>query len=448
MAIRPVGSNQIKRQKMAEGKGKLKNSVLALSDQVVVSAGSFLSGIIICRNTSEADFGVFCLAWSIISFLRVVQERMIAAPYLAYTFRPSFNRKTYRGSSISHQVFFAALISCIVMVASIIAWILGYDSGLVWQVPSLAFAMFFSLARDQMRAVSFTDFTFLRLLVLDFTVVATQLLGLVMLVWFDFFSLTWANLTLGFGCIGPVVVWLWLTKSQYSFELKAMVVDWYHNWNYAQWLVGSRLLGIAPMVLIPLLIVRYEGDEGNAIYGVCCSLVGVSAMFASGFNNLFQARTVLELQRNGIRGMIIAIGESMVVVSLVLTCLSGIFLFWGGNLLAIFGSQYTKFGFLTFLLSVSTLVVSFSAMFGYGLAALQKSRDFFWGEVSCGIVSIVSALLLLPNYGLNGAAYATILGGFAATLVTALTLARGVRLYEPNPDSTNVMVGSVAMKSK
>jgi len=433
---------------MAEGKGKLKNSVLALSDQVVVSAGSFLSGIIICRNTSEADFGVFCLAWSIITFLRVVQERMIAAPYLAFTFRPSFNRKTYRGSSISHQAFFAVLISCIVMAVSIIAWLLGYEAGLAWQGPSLAFALFFSLARDQMRAVSFTDFTFLRLLVLDFTVVATQLVGLLILVWLNCFSLTSANFTLGFGCIGPFVAWLWLTKSQYTFEVKAIVLDWFHNWHYAQWLVGSRVLGIAPMVLVPVLIVRHEGDEGNAIYGVCCSLVGVSAMFASGFNNLFQSRTVLELQRNGIRGMLIAIAESMVVVSVVLTCLSGVFLFWGGNLLAIFGSQYTSFGFLTFLLSVSTLVVSFSAMFGYGLAALQKSRDFFWGEVSCGIVSIVSALFLLPRYGLNGAAYATILGGFAATLVTGLTLARGVRLYEPNPDSINVIAGSASMKSK
>lgn len=433
---------------MAEGKGKLKNSVLALSDQVVVSAGSFLSGIIICRNTSEADFGVFCLAWSIIMFLRVVQERMIAAPYLAYTFRPSFNRKTYRGSSISHQAFFAALISCIVMASAMVAWILGYEAGHAWQAPSLVFALFFSLARDQMRAVSFTDFTFLRLLVLDISVVATQLLGLLILVRLDFFSLTSANLTLGFGCISPFVAWLWLTKSQYSFEVKAIVSDWYHNWNYAQWLVGSRVLGIAPMVLVPLLIVRHEGDEGNAIYGVCCSLVGVSAMFASGFNNLFQSRTVLELQRNGIRGMLIAIGESMVVVSVVLTCLSGVFLFWGGNLLAIFGSQYTSFGFLTFLLSVSTLVVSFSAIFGYGLAALQKSRDFFWGEVSCGIVSIVSALLLLPNYGLNGAAYATILGGFAATLITGLTFARGVRHYEPKADSANGMACSASMKSK
>ena len=152
-------------------------------------------------------------------------------------------------------------------------------------------------------------------------------------------------------------------------------------------------------------------------------------MFVQGVNNLFQPRTVLELHLNGIRGLIMGIVESIGVICAGLICISTILFFFGGNLLAIFGGQYVGFGFLTFLLSISTLVVSISTMFANGLAALKKAKDFFWGEVSYCVVSIVLAMVLVPTLGLNGAAYAMIAGGLTATLVTGVTLAKAIRNY-------------------
>ena len=415
---------------MAEGRKKLKSGILAIADQIVVSAGTFLSVLIICRNCSNEDFGIFSLAWTVIGFLRTVQERMIAAPYLAFTFRPGYDRTSFRGSSIAHQAVFAFLWTGIVLTASIAIWALGYGIGQFVFGLSLAVALLFNLARDEMRSVSYTDFAYLRLLMLDVAVVVTQLLGLLILSWLDAFSITTANLTLGFACVVPFVVWLWLTKSKFTFDARTIASDWFHNWNYSRWLVGARVLGIAPMVVIPWLIAYFEGERGTGVFGVCSSLVGVSLMFVQGTNNLFQPRTVLELQKNGIRGLITAITESIVVVCAALVCISMVFFFCGGNLLVIFGTQYMAFGFLTFLLSVSTLVVSMSMMMANGLAALKKSKDFFWGEVACCIVSIASAFLLIPFSGLNGAAYAMILGGLAATVVTGLTLSRGIRLFD------------------
>ena len=111
----------------------------------------------------------------------------------------------------------------------------------------------------------------------------------------------------------------------------------------------------------------------------------------------------------------------------------------------ILGTQYVGFGFLTFLLSVSTLVISISTMLSNGLAALKKSKDFFWGEVSYCVVSIVSALVLIPSQRLNGAAYAMILGGLAVTIVTAVRLADGVHNYvaesSTNDETDSLMPG-------
>jgi O-antigen/teichoic acid export membrane protein len=157
-------------------------------------------------------------------------------------------------------------------------------------------------------------------------------------------------------------------------------------------------------------------------------------MFVQGANNLFQPRTVLEFQKNGIPGLIKAIVESICIICAGLACISIIFLFFGDKLLAILGNQYVGFGFLTFLLSVATLVVSISTILANGLAALKKSRDFFWGEVSYCVVAIVSAFALIPSQSLIGAAYAMILGGIATTIVSGVTLIRGIRSHVPEFD--------------
>ncbi|MCY2983207.1 MAG: polysaccharide biosynthesis C-terminal domain-containing protein [Planctomycetota bacterium] len=396
---------------------------------MIVSAGTFLSTMLICRNCSDADFGIFSLAWTIIAFLRTIQERMIAAPFLAFTFRPTFNRTSFRGSTLAHQAVFSTASTFLVFTAVVVVRMLGFDGGHFWFGLSLALALWSTLGRDQMRYVSFTDFAIFRLLLLDLLVVALQLIGLVVLIRTEVFSIFLANLVLAFGCLLPIVAWLWMTRRTYDIDHEAVALDWHHNWNYARWLVLARIFGIAPVVVIPWLIFSFEGDTGNGVFGACTSLVGVSLMFVQGANNLFQPRTILELQKNGIRGLLTAVGESTGVICVGLFCISIGFLFFGNNLLAILGTQYVGFGFLTFLLSVSTLVLSISTMLSNGLAALKKSKDFFWGEVSYCIVSIASALVLIPSQGLNGAAYAMILGGLAVTIVTAIKLADGVYNY-------------------
>ena len=83
-----------------------------------------------------------------------------------------------------------------------------------------------------------------------------------------------------------------------------------------------------------------------------------------------------------------------------------------------------------------------------GLTALKNAKDFFWGEISCCVTSIFAAVFLIPIYGLNGAAVSHILGGLAATVVTGLTLLRGVRSHQSHSCLTISRVGSIADKAR
>ena len=97
----------------------------------------------------------------------------------------------------------------------------------------------------------------------------------------------------------------------------------------------------------------------------------------------------------------------------------------GGWLLEnIYGAGFAGFGMVTFYLSLSMLTVCVSIASGNGLAALGKPKGYFWGELAYCCISISLAGILIPIYGLYGAAWALVGGGIAASLITALTLAR------------------------
>jgi O-antigen/teichoic acid export membrane protein len=145
-------------------------------------------------------------------------------------------------------------------------------------------------------------------------------------------------------------------------------------------------------------------------------------MFVNGVNNMFQPLTIREMHEKGLPAMLSTLFESILVVVSVLTVFSIAILFFSGEVLTIYGKQYPTYRLLCFLMSISVCCVSISTLLGNGLAALGVSKGYFWGEIACFTAAVVSACILLPLLGVNGAAIATTLGGVAATVVTAITL--------------------------
>jgi O-antigen/teichoic acid export membrane protein len=405
---------------------------LSLVDQAVVSACTFLTMVLISYFGSKAEVGLYALLVSIINLIRTVQERIITAPYLAFAFREGFDRPSYQGSSYVHQAgltAFATVSTCFVAC-------IGYLLGCTWQwtivLASFAFALPLLLLRDQIRAMAAARFQFTEQLFFDVAVVLTQLLGISVLGWWNQFSIIWVIFILGIACALPSLVWFMAYGRTIQIRKNDVISDWKNNWAYSRWLIGARVFGIFGYFIVPWLVWYFLDEASTGAYAVCSSLVGISHMFMAGLNNLFQPRTIRELHRRGVGGMLYAIGESIVIVVGILGVLSLGFFWMGSQALAmIFKREYGDYGYLVFLLSLSTLAVSFSVLFGNGLAALSNSREYFWGEFACCFVSVSAALTLIPIYGLNGAAISLILGGAAASAVTGWTLYRLILRIEP-----------------
>ncbi len=419
----------------------------SLADQVVVSACTFLTMVLISNHCTKEHVGVYALTATIINLMRTVQDRMITAPYLTFAYRPGFDRPTFRGSVFVHQAILASVGTTVILLLALFGLWLGYSPAWMYVFGSTAAALPLTLVRDQIRAMSAASFQIKQQFVFDVAIGASQLFGLMILSWLQHFSIVWVNVMIGLSCVVPNLAWFIAYGRTLDVDQRVVVEDWHNNWEYSRWLVGARVFGMFGYFLVPWLLWYYRGEAATGVFAVCSSLVGISLMFVTGLNNLFQPRTIRELQRNGMRGMLYSIVESIVVIFGILTCISmGFYAFGSYALGYVFGDAYREYGQVAFLLSLSTLVVSLSTLFGNGLAALGNSKEYFWGEFSSCVVSVLAALLLIPLLNLHGAALALALGGAASTLVTGWTLYRGIRKWESPVDTESAIERTLAVE--
>ncbi len=416
-------------------KSLVSRSLVSLLDQIVVSGCTFFTMYMVSGKCTKAEVGAFALAATIVNFIRTVQERAIAAPYLAFAFKPGFDRNSFRGSSFVHQGIFAAIVSSVAIAVIAFEWGLGLSTSSLALAGSLAVAIPLLMVRDQIRAISAASFEFVPQLVLDLAIGCIQFSILFYLAWSNRFSIANVYVAMGSACLIPSLIWLWRHREAIEVDRGRIATDWTHNWVYSRWLVGARVVGIFGYLVVPWMVAFFLDKSATGAFAVCSSLVGISLMFVTGLNNYFQPRTIREFHRSGVPGLKKSLFESIAIVSGVLALISVGLAFLGNPLLGLlFGTSYGSYGHIAFLLSLSMLSVSFSVMFGNGLAALGNSRNYFWGEFACCVASVSSATLLIPLWGLAGAAQSLILGGLAASTITGITLARALSAESLKPE--------------
>jgi O-antigen/teichoic acid export membrane protein len=398
-------------------------AAMSLADQVVVSGTNFLTLAIVARLCTQSDVGIFHLAWTIIGFLRTAQERMIAAPYLAFVHQPGQHPSQLLGSSLLHQGVFATI--CGGFMLALAAWFEWSERvpGMETVLLALVLSLPFILLRDQIRAICAAHFDYHIALVVDIFVCLFQLGGIVALAYCGNLTVPLVALVLGLACLIPGLVWVVSHRDRFEIVLSQCRRDWQQNWGYAKWLVIARTVGIGGYFAIPWIVVTLLDEARAGVFATASGLVGLSLMFVMGANNFFQPTTIRAYHEQGLPRMVRTILESVFCIGAVLLAVVGVFALCGGPLLGlIFGPTYASYGTLVTLLSISIFAVSLSITCGNGFAALTKPKAYLWGELAYCLVAVTTAILLIPVWGINGAACGLVAGGIATSTVTFVTL--------------------------
>ena len=190
--------------------------VLALADQGVVSAASFLTTVIIGRWTNASQLGIYAIGISVLASSYTIQGSLITLPYSIQRHRPLGTPAEHAGSSLAHSGLLAAAATIVLMVTALGLFASGAQPELTAITWALAGVMPFALLREFGRRYAFTHLQLAQALVLDVAVAVIQLSILGWLGWTGRMSAVTAFGAIGVSCGLASIGWFYLARGDFA----------------------------------------------------------------------------------------------------------------------------------------------------------------------------------------------------------------------------------------
>lgn len=413
--------------------------LIALADQGIVSITNFATVILLAMFCEDSVFAAIALAGQAISYLRSAQERMISAPYGAFIHRAETDQTSYTGSSLRHSGTFVLVSSLAATVAAVLFYFNASNTTISTGLLAQCLLLPCLLLRDHLRYVSFARFKVNVAFSLDTVASLIQLSllsALFVLGRTDAVSIT---LALVASSLVPIAAWFLLKPVSYNVQPNRIRPDWQTNWRYSRWLLFGRLFGVASYLVIPWMIAFQLGDSETALFAKAMNIIGISTVFVSGLNNYFQPTTVHDYHHGGPSALRAKLAKNAALFLTVLGGLCIVYFLLGESLMRfVYRTDHPEQGKVTLILGINVLAYSLAIVASNGLAALKSSVANFWAEFGNFVVSIGAALLVLPIYGLTGAAAAILIGSAASAFITSLMLWWQLRSLESAEPTSHV----------
>src|ERR1700674_3835450 len=149
--------------------------VLALADQAVVSATSFVTTVLVGRYTDPSQLGAYAIAVSVLASLFTIQGSLITLPYSIQRHRPLGTPAEHAGSSLAQGGLLSAGATLLLALTALGLFADGAAPEVTAMAWALAAVMPFGLLREFGRRFAFTHLQMVQVLALDAVVGVIQL---------------------------------------------------------------------------------------------------------------------------------------------------------------------------------------------------------------------------------------------------------------------------------
>ena len=404
-----------------------RQGALALLDQGIASTTTFLTMLILARNCTQDEVGIYSLCFSLVLFASMIQGRTLSIPYMVFSAqRKGEASARLLGSTLVHQAMLAGLTVLATLAYS--GYLIASEgfSTMTASMLALSVATVPYMLREFLRTVCFAHFQLRSALAIDSIVFLFQVGGLAALAWSGTLSVPLSYLTIGIACaLGAGKWWAGKSGADFHFDWTAVKFDGLMHWNYSRWLVYGRLLGDGCQVAMPWVVAALIDRPAAGVLAVCVTLAGFSWVFVRGLNNLLQPRAIRAYNEQGKKGLVRELFRSAAIYAVVLGAVCVVFALAGTWLLGtIFGPEFGWAKTTLVALGVNTLITSLALTSSNGLNALQLPEANFWGEAATFVAIAATAVPLIGVYGVVGAAMAMLCGAVASLLVMTLVLVK------------------------
>jgi len=107
----------------------------------------------------------------------------------------------------------------------------------------------------------------------------------------------------------------------------------------------------------------------------------------------------------------------------------------------VFGQEFRGLGEQIIIYSPGILALAFSTVFGHYFAGLGQNMINLWASLTGFVVTVIAAFILIPRFGINGAAFSVSLSYIASAvfLFIAFRNKAGLKIRELKPDKSDYL---------
>lgn len=396
-----------------------RKAALALADQFVYGATSFVTTILLARAAGGTQLGLYSLGLSLALVGLDLQNSLILIPYTVFSPR-------LEGAPAQARLAGGALLQTLALGGVSLAVLAALASppvrraGLVAPgAASLALALAVPLMflRQHVRMVSFARLELTWALAVDLAVGGLQLAGLFALVRLGALtSAPRAFLVTAAACALGFLLWLAPRRGALGLRLGPALVDFRRNWQFSRWLITTTPVAILRSQLALWLLTFFHGPGAVGLYAACLGITSLANPLLTGAGNLIGSKAAHIHARQGRPALRRFILQATGLIGLAMALFLIVILLGGDRLVRlVYGGAYAHLGTVVSLLAAGVFIGSLSAPAYRGLLALERSGAALVTELLMFLFQASAGLWLVARHGLTGAALAVLLSGLIGT---------------------------------
>ena len=410
--------------------------VLAIADQGVVSAASFLTTVIIGRWTNASQLGIYAIGISVLASSYTIQGSLITLPYSIQRHRPLGTPAEHAGSSLAHSGLLAAAATIVLMVTALGFFASGAQPELTAITWALAGVMPFALLREFGRRYAFTHLQLAQALVLDVAVAVIQLSILGWLGWTGRMSAVTAFGAIGVSCGLASIGWFYLARGDFALCRRDVRATMKLSWGLGKWLFVNQIMVQVQRYITYWLSAVIAGAAVTGVFAACMSIVAFANPVVFGLFNILAPRSVLAWKEGGGAGLRRQAIQDALLFAAVLVPFCVLVILAGDDVMRFLyhGEEYEGYGYTIAVLSFATLASAIGMPASNALASMECPRTIVAVGAVGATLTVVLVWWLMTQWGLSGAAYGLLSGNIASSVgLWAGFLALVPRASDPAP---------------
>lgn len=410
---------------MGKATGKTaRQGLVVIVDQGFSSIANFLTGVLVARACTKEEYGLYVLAFTLLTTLLGVQTSLTCTPYTVLS--PQVDEKDrggYLAGTLMMHLAISGFVCLFVFLAAGGCWLAG-ETPLAALLLAVGFAVLFICLRDFTRCVLLAQF---RVWASFLVGVSANVVTIGLL--FAGYSGGWLSPPTAYGmmAIGGVVAIIIALVIQ-PIDWGQLVRDWLgdarENWAIGKWLLATTGVYLLSAQIYPWALAGVEGTEEVAAFGACLVLVMALNPLLMGVLRYLnpQAAHAAAKDYGDLRRLILS---RTILLAAGLGVLVLLFCLLGEQVLELaYNDKYAGYGFLLILLAVQHSLGAIGMPFEAGLVALGRTDFRFRAEVCAAAVSLLIGLPLVYLFGVFGAAIGLALSKTTLRIVIGACLFR------------------------